>query len=263
MSKFCIKNKLKESGKVYAFEYDGPSSDQESEEDEETAQMVRTDEWEDSDEESEREENGEDDEHIYNINQNSAEDLEEDSEDEIYMVVAEHHHNYESESESDIDNENESTEESEDSEEEYEVEDWESEDEEDNMEGPTLEELGSVATESDDDDNVNETDNEVKLYRQKKEILISDEESDTAEIFMSDEDNDTNETLEKAYGHKSNNSDTDQQEETNTTEDQKWFMNITHEYTNWIETYEYGHLVLSTNDENWRMSKPNKPTFSQ
>ena len=45
----------------------------------------------------------------------------------------------------------------------------------------------------------------------------------------------------------------------NTTEDQKWFMNmkLTHEHTNW--THEYGRLVLSTNDESWRMSKPGKP----
>ena len=179
--------------------------------------------------------------------------------DHVKMVVAEHHHNYESKSESDIDSDNESTEESEDSEEEYEVEDWESEDEEDNMDGPTLEERGNVATESDDDDNVNEIDNEVKLYRQKKEIIMSDEESDTAEIFMSDEDNDTHEHLERAQGHESNGSVTDQQEEgMNTTEDQKWFMNmkLIHDHTDWA--HEYGHIVISTDDESWRISKPGK-----
>ena len=175
------------------------------------------------------------------------------------MVGAEHHYKYETENETDIDSDNESTEGSEDSEEEYEVEDWESEDEEDNMEGPTLEERENVATESEDDDNVDMIDIEVKLYRQKKEIFMSDEESDTAETFMSDEDNDTYEHLERAYGHESNSSDTDQQEDMNTTEDQKWFMNmkLTHEHTNW--THEYGRLVLSTNDESWRMSKPGKP----
>ena len=56
-----------------------------------------------------------------------------------------------------------------------------------------------------------------------------------------------------------NETDTDQQEDMNTTEDQKWFMNmkLTHEHTNW--THEYGRLVLSTNDESWRMSKPGEP----
>ena len=55
IAKFCIRNRMKESGKAYAMEYDG-ASDQEGEEEEEAAHPARSDEWEDSDEDSEDEE---------------------------------------------------------------------------------------------------------------------------------------------------------------------------------------------------------------
>ena len=82
MSKFCLKHKLKEAGKVYALQQGEPSSsDQDSDNEDGAAQMVRTDEWEDSDEEEESDRE-EEEERVYNINQSSGEGSEEDSEDE-------------------------------------------------------------------------------------------------------------------------------------------------------------------------------------
>ena len=205
MSKCCLKHKLKEAGKVYALQYEEPSSsDHDSDNEDGAAQMVRTDAWEDSDEEEESDRE-EQEERVYNINQSSGEGSEEDSEDEemdnhIAMVRFEPRYSYETEEETDMDSDDESTEGPEESEEEYEVEDWESEDEEDNIEGPTLEERENVTTESEDEENVNMFDVNIKLYRQEKDIFISDEESDTAETFMSDEEDHTHENIERTQG---------------------------------------------------------------
>jgi len=83
MTKFCKRTKL---SRAYAAQQEEPSHpDQESENEDESAFVVRTDEWDDSDEEEESDKNEEEvaeGNNIYNIRQSSEEDSEEDSENE-------------------------------------------------------------------------------------------------------------------------------------------------------------------------------------